>query len=111
MPAPVSQQAPLVQPQMLVASVQQVPPATQSAEHAHPCEPVPPHALAHEPWTTQVGTMPLPCRVQSVFAGHVLIVDHGPALAEDSALVQTVGDVPLQPGVKSCCWMSAPLHW
>ena len=55
--------------------------------------------------------MPLPCGVQSVPGGQLLIVAHAPAAPVAIAFAQTVADAPLQPAVKSRFCTSAPLHW
>ncbi len=98
-PVLVLQHSPLVHAQTVWKSVQQSTPGTQPAVQEQPCEPTPPHAPAHEPWMTQLGSKPLPCGVHSVLAGQVLTVVHGLALAESMLLLHTLADVPLQPGV------------
>lgn len=111
MPAPVSQQAPLLQPQALGASGQQVPPATQSAEHLQPYVPVPPQVPAQEPWIWQAGMTLLPCGVHAVPGGQVLMVAQSPGLPDAMLFKQAVAETPLQPAVKSRFCTSAPLHW
>ena len=93
------QQSPEVQAQTASKSGQQFTPGTQPLVQVQPIVPAPPHAPAHEPCTTQLGGMPLPCGVQSVPAPQVLMVAHGPGLPEAIELVQEVGEMPVQPGV------------
>ena len=92
MPAPVSQQAPLLQPQALGASGQQVPPATQSAEHLQPYVPVPPQVPAQEPWIWQAGMTLLPCGVHAVPGGQVLMVAQSPGLPDAMLFKQAVAE-------------------
>ncbi len=49
--------------------------------------------------------------VHCVPAGQESMVAQAPALAVPNAAVHAVAELPLQPGVKSRFWISAPLHW